>query len=94
MLNISCPYCGERPELEFAYAGQAHIARPTAPADLSDEDWNAYLNLRANPKGWHAERWRHIHGCARFFNAVRDTRTDRFFATYRVGDPAPALPGS
>ena len=28
MLLIDCPYCGKRPELEFAYGGQAHIARP------------------------------------------------------------------
>lgn len=29
MLLIHCPYCKEKlPELEFEYAGQAHIARP------------------------------------------------------------------
>src|SRR3546814_15581106 len=44
------------------------------------------LYMRANPKGHHAERWRHIHGCARFFNAIRDTRTDHFLATYKVGE--------
>ena len=27
MLLIPCPYCGPRPELEFRYAGEAHIAR-------------------------------------------------------------------
>ena len=25
------------------------------------------------PEGLHVERWRHVHGCGRFFNAVRDT---------------------
>src|SRR3546814_16449569 len=80
MLIIDCPYCGERPELEFSYGGQAHIDRPSQPADLSDEDWNAFLYMRANPKGHHAERWRHIHGCARFFTAIRDTPTDHFLA--------------
>ena len=34
--------------------------------------------FRTNPKGRHAERWLHIHGCQRWFNAVRDTVTDRF----------------
>ena len=29
MLLITCPYCGERPELEFRNMGEAHIARPT-----------------------------------------------------------------
>ncbi len=94
MLLIPCPYCGPRPELEFNHGGQAHIARPADPASISDEDWGAYLYMRANPKGPHAERWRHVHGCARFFNAVRDTTTDRFLATYRVGEPRPDLTGN
>jgi sarcosine oxidase subunit delta len=89
MLLIRCPYCGERPELEFAYGGQAHLARPTDPAALSDQDWADYLYMRRNRKGVHAERWRHVHGCARFFNALRDTTTDQFLATYRVGEPQP-----
>jgi sarcosine oxidase subunit delta len=91
MLLITCPYCGPRPELEFSHGGQAHIARPADPAAVSDEDWGAFLYMRANPKGRHAERWRHTHGCARFFNALRDTTTDRFLATYRVGEAPPDL---
>jgi len=89
MLLIACPYCGERPEIEFAYAGQAHLARPARAEALSDEDWAAYLYLRSNTKGRHAERWRHLHGCARFFNAVRDTTNDRFIVTYKTGETAP-----
>ena len=89
MLLIQCPYCGERPELEFRYGGEAHVARAAKPADLSDAAWEAYLYLRANPRGAHAERWRHIHGCGRFFNAVRDTVSDRIATTYRIGEPRP-----
>ncbi|PJN94258.1 hypothetical protein CNY89_15565 [Amaricoccus sp. HAR-UPW-R2A-40] len=38
MLLIHCPYCEQDlPELEFAYAGEAHIARPLDPMSLSDE---------------------------------------------------------
>lgn len=91
MLLINCPYCGERPELEFSYGGEAHVSRPPRPAELDDDEWSAYLYLRANSKGPHAERWRHVHGCARFFNAIRDTRTDHFIVTYKVGEPAPEL---
>ena len=43
MLLIRCPHCGERPEPEFAYGGEAHIARPADPAAVSDDDWAAYL---------------------------------------------------
>jgi sarcosine oxidase subunit delta len=86
MLLIDCPYCGKRPELEFAYGGQAHIVRPVRPAELSDQRWADYLYLRKNPRGPHAERWRHVHGCGRFFNAIRDTTTDQFSRTYRIGE--------
>jgi sarcosine oxidase subunit delta len=91
MLIIDCPYCGPRPELEFSYAGQAHVARPADPAATSDDEWTAYLYLRANTRGVHAERWRHARGCARFFNALRDTTTDRFIATYRSGEAPPVI---
>jgi sarcosine oxidase subunit delta len=89
MLVIVCPYCGKRPEIEFSYAGQAHLVRPAQPADLDDQAWADFLYMRNNTKGLYAERWRHSHGCGRFFNALRDTTTDHFTATYRVGEPRP-----
>ncbi|HHZ08022.1 MAG TPA: sarcosine oxidase subunit delta [Rhizobiales bacterium] len=92
MLLIRCPYCEEeRPELEFRNAGEAHIARPTNIAAETDEDFEAFFFIRSNPKGLIYERWRHIHGCARFFNAVRDTVTDKFVMTYKAGEPKPKL---
>ena len=90
MLLISCPYCGPRPELEFRYAGEAHIARAADPAAIGDGAWAEFLYFRSNPRGIHAERWRHTHGCARFFNAHRDTRTDRFVNSYKIGEQPPA----
>jgi sarcosine oxidase subunit delta len=89
MLILVCPYCGKRPEIEFSYGGEAHVARPARPAELDDEAWAAYLYMRGNTKGIHAERWRHSHGCGRFFNALRDTTTDHFVAFYRIGEPRP-----
>ncbi len=89
MLLIDCPCCGPRPELEFTYHGEAHIARPERPAELTDAQWAEFLYMRTNVRGVHAERWRHTHGCARFFNALRDTTTDRFAATYAVGQRRP-----
>jgi sarcosine oxidase subunit delta len=76
----------ERPEIEFLYAGEARAARPHDPAALDDAAWTGYLYLRSNPKGLHAERWRHVHGCGRFLNAVRDTVSDRILKTYRTGE--------
>ncbi|MFC6489285.1 sarcosine oxidase subunit delta [Nitratireductor sp. GCM10026969] len=94
MLLIHCPYCEEDlPELEFAYAGEAHIDRPADPSALSDEEWRDYLFIRSNVKGVHFERWRHVHGCGRFFNAARDTVSDKFVTTYKAGEPRPDLGG-
>ena len=89
MLLIPCPICGVRPEAEFTYAGEAHIARPADPAALDDHAWGEFLYARTNPKGDHAERWRHTHGCGRFFNALRNTHTDRFAASTLPGAARP-----
>jgi sarcosine oxidase, subunit delta len=90
MLLIKCPYCGTRPELEFVYGGEAHITRPGADTDTTDARWAEYLYARANTRGVHAERWRHTRGCGRFFNALRDTMSDQFVATYKLGENRPA----
>ena len=91
MLLIECPWCGPRNQLEFSCHGQAHISRPRDPDGLSDEQWGDYVFFRDNPKGVHRERWVHAHGCRRWFNAVRDTVTDEFLATYKPEDPPPAI---
>ena len=89
MLLIHCPHCGPRPETEFRGGGEAHVARPVDPARLDDAQWAEFLFFRTNPKGLHAERWLHAHGCQRWFNALRDTVSDRILATYRSGEPRP-----
>ena len=61
MLLIACPWCGSRPENEFRYGGEAHIARPD-PSTATDEDWADYLHMRTNPRGEHRERWVHALG--------------------------------
>lgn len=89
MLIIECPYCGERPETEFRYGGEAHIARPENPDALSDEEWADFLFMRSNTKGAFRERWMHAAGCRRWFNAIRDTVSYRIMATYKVGEMPP-----
>jgi sarcosine oxidase subunit delta len=92
MLLIHCPYCQEeRSELEFRNCGDAHIVRPADIAAISDEAFEEFFFLRDNPKGLIFERWRHISGCGRFFNAARDTISDKFLATYKAGQPKPDL---
>ncbi len=92
MLLIHCPYCEEaRPELEFRHAGEAHVSRPAATETLDDEAVAESLYIRTNNRGIVLERWRHIHGCGRFFNAARHSVTDKFYAFYKAGEAAPAI---
>ncbi len=92
MLLIRCPYCeADRPEVEFRHAGEAHVVRPDPITEMSDDDFERFFFLRENPKGLAYERWRHVHGCGRFFNAVRHTVTDRFVTTYRAGEAKPVI---
>jgi len=91
MLLIPCPWCGPRDETEFHYGGEAHIARPAAPDRLTDAEWAEYVFMRTNTKGPFAERWMHAAGCGRWFNAVRDTASDRILAVYRMGEPRPQV---
>jgi sarcosine oxidase, subunit delta len=93
MLLVACPWCGARPENEFRYGGEAHITRSSEPASVDDHAWADFLYMRSNPKGAHHERWRHIHGCGRFFNCLRDTVSNRILASTRPGDPKPDVPG-
>jgi heterotetrameric sarcosine oxidase delta subunit len=91
MLLINCPYCGERDESEFACGGEAHIARPLQTDSLTDQQWGDYLFMRKNTKGVHFERWNHARGCRRWFNAARHTVTHEIIATYKMGEPPPAV---
>ncbi|MSP81698.1 MAG: sarcosine oxidase subunit delta family protein [Alphaproteobacteria bacterium] len=86
---IACPWCGPRDEVEYAYGGEGHIARPARPEALSDGAYADYLFMRRNPKGVHAERWVHAAGCRRWFNVLRDTVSHRILAVYKMGEPRP-----
>jgi sarcosine oxidase subunit alpha len=92
MLLIDCPWCGPRDETEFHYGGQAHVPYPPEPGALGDAEWAQYVFVRDNASGPFAERWCHSVGCRRWFNAVRDTRTNEMLAVYRLGEPRPAGP--
>ena len=89
MLQIACPWCAERDEIEFSCGGQAHIAYPQDPQALSDEVWAEFLFMRDNPKGLFLERWVHTQGCRRWFNVARHTVTHEIRAIYKPGEAPP-----
>jgi sarcosine oxidase, subunit delta len=94
MLLISCPNCGSRDETEFHYGGQAHVAYPENPNELTDRQWAEFLFYRDNTKGAFAERWLHSTGCRQWFNMLRDTVTYDIQAVYPMGTSRPDAAGN
>ena len=81
MLLLECPCCGAKcEETELSPGGEAHIKR-YGPGS-SDQDFEAYLFMRENPRGVHFERWRHVYGCGKWFHAARCTQSLEVFGTY------------
>lgn len=81
MLTLLCPNCGiQTDETDLHAGGEAHLTR-FGPGS-SDDEFEAYLFRRANPRGVHFERWRHVYGCGKWFHAARDTNTLEVFGTY------------
>ena len=78
---IDCCHCGVRGHEEFAYLGDATVARPASadPAvrldDVTRAQWTDYTYLRDNPAGPHRELWQHVSGCRAWLVVTRDTRT-------------------
>ncbi len=88
MLLIPCPWCGPRDDSEFAYGGEADVARPADPATLSDEAWADYLFMRDNPEGTLRELWCHGQGCRRWFRVERHAVSHEITAVAALGDAA------
>ena len=72
MLRITCPYCGERDEIEFRYRGDASVSRPSSDRDDAAE-FSTYVYERDNPRGWHTEWWLHVGGCRKLLKVERHT---------------------
>lgn len=71
-MRIPCPYCGSRDAHEFAYRGDAAVARPVDGDAAAFAD---YVYLRDNPAGVLREHWYHARGCRNWLIVERDTRT-------------------
>ncbi|SIS51691.1 sarcosine oxidase subunit delta [Phaeovulum vinaykumarii] len=81
MLRLTCPHCGvTAEETELTPGGEAHLRR--AGPDATDAEFESYLFARKNPKGVVFERWRHAHGCGKWFIAARHSVSWQVFGTY------------
>ena len=86
MLNIKCPYCGDRSQKEFAYGGDGTVVRPQLNQEVTDEKWDEFVYLRKSPRGKHIELWHHIAGCRQWFRVQRDTVSHEVFKTAKLDE--------
>jgi len=77
---LACPECGERSAYEFRFGGEVK-SRP--PQGSSDDAWFHYIYTKVNEAGEQQEWWFHRNGCRKWFQALRDTRTNTVLATWR-----------
>lgn len=88
MLTLKCPHCGiQADETELSPGGEAHLKRHGPGSN--DAEFHDYLFSRQNPRGVHFERWRHAHGCGKWFLAARCTQTLEVFGTYAAQTTEP-----
>jgi len=81
MLQIHCPWCGPRSQIEFTYGGDATVRRPAL--DAPEDEWARYVYVRDNPMGPHDEWWTHSSGCRQWCVVRRDTRTHEILGANR-----------
>jgi heterotetrameric sarcosine oxidase delta subunit len=84
MQRIECPWCGERPQIEFSYYRDAEAV---PPAREWEQDIDAQLRriyLRKNHVGFHSEIWQHVMGCRQWLRVLRNN------LTHEVADCEPA----
>jgi sarcosine oxidase subunit delta len=83
-----CPFCGERPEPEFRFGGEAGHPRPDGAA-VSAEAWRGYMYERENGRGAVREIWQH-RACGEFFLLARDSRTHAVLSATTLGEAGAA----
>ena len=92
MLLIRCPYCGERPEIEFRHGGRgAHRAPARSGVAVATPNGRTIFTTAPIRRACTPSAGATSHGCGRFFNALRDTISDFFLTTYKLGEPRPDL---
>lgn len=74
MQIFTCPFCGDRDEREFHFAGESGKSRPDTTKQITDAQWAEYLYANRNSKGPVREIWMHL-PCSEVFLLTRDSDT-------------------
>ena len=84
MLQINCPYCGERAQIEFGYE---RTLDSIVTLDMAANEAVTRLYARANPRGLDDELWRHSFGCRQWL-VLRRHRQTHEITSVAAFDPA------
>ena len=88
MQIFPCPFCGDRPEAEFHFAGELGKVRPDTVAQVDPDDWAGYLYAQRNEKGPVREVWMHM-TCSELFMMERDSVTMAVLSSKSLRKVAP-----
>jgi heterotetrameric sarcosine oxidase delta subunit len=80
---LTCPHCGVREVADFAFGGELSSRPREAP---SLRELCEYNYFRRNVAGVQREWWYHRSGCRTWFQAERDTRTNRVLRVALPGE--------
>ncbi len=82
-MQIDCPHCGPRSQVEFVYE---RTVDSVVALDAAPDDAMAALFTRNNPRGIDEEIWRHGFGCRAWLVLTRD-RVTNIVSGVRAGAP-------
>jgi len=80
---LTCPHCGVREVADFAFGGELSSRPREAPTLRELCEYNYF---RRNVAGVQREWWYHRSGCRSWFQAERDTRTNRVLRVALPGE--------
>jgi heterotetrameric sarcosine oxidase delta subunit len=80
---LTCPHCGVREVADFAFGGELSSRPREAPTLRELCEYNYF---RRNVAGVQREWWYHRSGCRIWFQAERDTRTNRVLRVALPGE--------
>jgi sarcosine oxidase subunit delta len=85
MMQISCPHCGPRAQIEFTYG---RTVDSVVPIDAAPASAMKTLFTRNNPRGFDEEIWRHTYGCRAWLVITRHRVTNEISAVHAAGPEA------
>ena len=85
MMQVNCPHCGPRAQVEFTYE---RTVDSVVPIEVTPDEAMKRLFTRENPRGVDDEIWRHTFGCRAWMILHRNRLTHAIENVRAVGPEA------